>query len=200
MNKENMPVITISREYGAGGRSVARLLSEKLGVEFYDIDFVKLTSRISGYSEEDILREGEDLSGGSSIINRFFSTTASYNSYDAIYQAQRLAVLELAKKPCIIVGRCSNIILRDEGIPSFDVFLYADKAHRLKRAAELNENGSMDLERYLERRDRNRRNYYKTYTLHEIGDYKDYHICLDTGRIGYEACAQILADIITEVK
>ena len=200
-DSRQLPVITVSREYGAGGHAVANALSERLGLDYYDIDFVKLTSKISGYSEEDITREGEDLSESAKFFDRFLSTTSSISSYDAIYQAQREVVLDLAKKPCIIVGRCSNIILHEEGIPSFDIFLYADKAHRLKRAAEFPENkNNADLEKYLERRDRNRNTYYRTYTKHDMGAYKDYHICLDTGKIGLPQSIDILVQIINNLQ
>ena len=191
-----LPMITVSREYGAGGRTVARGLSERLGIEYYDIDFVKLASKISGFSVEDILRKGEEISDGAKFLDRFLSTTSSLSFYDSIFQAQRETVLELAKHPCIIVGRCSNIILREEGIPSFDIFLFADKAHRLKRAAELKENGRNDLEKYLEHRDHNRNIYYKTYTKHDLGAYKDYTICLDTGTVGFEKSIDFLAGLI----
>lgn len=190
-------VITISREYGAGGRSVAAALAQRFGIEYYDIDFVRLTAKVSGYSEEDIRREGEDMSNRARWINQFLDNMSSYtSSYDAIYQAQREVVVSLAKKPCIIIGRCSNIILAAEKIPSFDVFLYADKAHRMKRAAELGENGETDLGKYVERRDHLRKTYYKTYTKHDLGDYKDYNICLDTGTIGIERSVDVLEQII----
>ena len=190
-------VITISREYGAGGRTIAAALAKGLGLEYYDIDFVRLTSKVSGYSEEDIRREGEEMSNHAKWINQFLDNMASYtSSYDSIYKAQREVVLELAKKPCIIVGRCSNIILREQNIPSFDIFLYADLEHRMKRAAELNENGKEDLAKYVEKREHLRRTYYKTYTKHEMGDYRDYNICLDTGTIGMEACADMLLEIL----
>ena len=192
-------VITISREYGAGGRTVAAALAKALGLQYYDIDFVRLTSKVSGYSEEDIRREGEEMSGPARWINNILDNMASYtSSYDAIYKAQKEVVLELAKNPCIIVGRCSNIILRDENIPSFDVFLYADMEHRIKRAAELKENGKEDLEKYVEKREHLRRTYYKSYTKHEMGDYRDYNICLDTGAIGMEKCADILVEILKD--
>lgn len=190
-------VITISREYGAGGRSVAAALSKRLGIEYYDIDFVRLTAKVSGYSEEDIRREGEDMNRRSKWINQLLDNMSSYtSSYDAIYQAQREVVVSLAKKPCIIVGRCSNIILASEKIPSFDVFLYADKAYKMKRAAELNENGEMDLGKYVEHRDHLRRTYYKAYTKHEMGDYRDYDICLNTGVIGIDQSVDILEQIL----
>ena len=190
-------VITISREYGAGGRSVASGLAEKLGLVYYDVDFVRLTSKVSGYSEEDVLREGEDLSSGAKWINQLLDSMSAYtSSYDKIFEVQRGMILELAKKPCIIVGRCSNRILRDAGIPSFDIFLYADREHRLKRTLELNEYKDMDPAKYMEKRDHLRRNYYKTYTGHEMGDYRDYTICLDTGTIGMKKCVEMLAEIL----
>lgn len=194
---KQLPVITISREYGAGGRSVARALAGVLGMEFYDIDFVRLTSKVSGFSEEDVKAEGEEISGGLNFINSFLPNTASFtNSYDKIFEAQREVVLKLAEKPCIIVGRCANVILQEAGISSFDVFLYADKESRMQRAAQLKENGTMDLGKYVEQRDHWRRNYFKKYTKHELGDYTLYNISLDTGTIGVERCVEIIAGIV----
>jgi cytidylate kinase len=191
-------IITISREYGAGGRTVARGLAQELGIEYYDIDFVRMTAKLSGYSEDDIRREGEDMSGGRKFINQFLSTNAYNSSYDAIFEAQREVILDLAKKPCIIVGRCSNMILREEGIDSFDIFLYADLEHRRKRALELNENGKMDIDKYIARRDRLRNTYYHAYTGHLMGDARDYNICLDTGKIGMDECVVILAQLLKD--
>ena len=193
-------IITISREFGAGGHSVASKVSEKLGLEFYDVDFVRLTASKSGYSEEDVRREGEDMKSSSRWMNSLLDNMVAYtSSYDAIFKAQREVVIDLAKKPGIIVGRCANIILREEGLPSFDVFLYADHAFRLQRIKEMGEYGSMDPEKYLERRDEMRRIYYKVYTKREMGDYRDYDLCLDTGTIGIERCAQIIADTVREM-
>ena len=131
-------------------------------------------------------------------INQFLSTNAYNSSYDAIFEAQREVILDLAKKPCIIVGRCSNMILREEGIDSFDIFLYADLEHRRKRALELNENGKMDIDKYIARRDRLRNTYYHAYTGHLMGDARDYNICLDTGKIGMNECIVILAQLLKD--
>ena len=137
----NYRVITIGRQYGAGGRSVAKALSEKLGIPYYDKDFVKLTAQKSGFSEEDVLREGEDISYVSKLVNSILNNSASYtSSHDAIFDAQVKTLLEFAEQPCIIVGRCANVILDAANIPSFNIFLYADMEHKMKRAAELAEN------------------------------------------------------------
>ncbi len=189
-------VITISREYGAYGRSVAKALSSRLGIEYYDVDFVRMTAKVSGYSEEDVSREGEDMSEGRRFVNHFLSTQAYNSSYDAIFQAQREVILDLAKKPCIIVGRCSNYILREEGLPSFDIFLYADIKDRKARAEELKEYGKMDVEKYIEKRDHWRKTYYRAYTGREMGEYKDYDISLNIGKIGVDNCINLLTNLL----
>lgn len=191
-------VITISREYGAYGRSVAKALSSRLGIEYYDVDFVRMTAKVSGYSEEDVSREGEDMSEGRRFVNHFLSTQAYNSSYDAIFQAQREVILDLAKKPCIIVGRCSNYILREEGLPSFDIFLYADIKDRKARAEELKEYGKMDVEKYIEKRDHWRKTYYRAYTGREMGEYKDYDISLNIGKIGVDNCINLLTNLLKD--
>ncbi|MDO4475404.1 MAG: cytidylate kinase-like family protein [Lachnospiraceae bacterium] len=192
------PVITISRLYAAGGRSVAKGLSEKLGIEYYDKDFVSLTAKSSGFSEEEVRRVGEDMSSGAWFLNSFVNTTSLYTSaHDAVFKAERDVVIELAAKGnCIIVGRGANVILREVGIPTFDIFLYADMEHRVKRAAELGQNGNIVLEKYIAKVDRYRNLYHKAYEGSDIGDYRNYNICLDTGRIGIDRCVDLLADIL----
>lgn len=193
-------VITISREYGAYGRSVAKALSQKLGIEFYDVDFIRMTAEKSGYSEEDVTREGESLSKGSKFINSFLSTSAYNSSYDEIFLAQKEVILELAKKPCIMVGRCSNIILREAGVKSFDIFLHADRAFRRAHALELNEYGKMDVDRYIDRCDHWRKTYYRAYTGHDMGDYHDYDLTIDVGKIGPEKVVELVVGLVGDMK
>ena len=104
--------------------------------------------------------------------------------------------MQLTKKPCIIVGRCGGFILQQAGIPSFNVFLYADKDVRIKRAGELEENRGQNPKKALEKHDSLRETYYRQYTHHELGDYHSYDICLNTGEIGPERCAEIIASIV----
>lgn len=195
-NKQ-LPVITISRQYGAGGHSVARKLSEILGLQYYDYDFVKLTAKISGYAEDEIKREGEDLAGTARFINRFLTTASFSNPYDEIFQAEKAVILGLAEKPCILVGRCSNMILREAGIPSFNVFLCASREFRRNRAAELKENGNMDLDKYIDRRDHWRNTYYRAYTDHDLGLAEDYNLCMDVSWFGIERTAELIAQLVT---
>ena len=157
------PLITISRQYAAYGRTVAKGLSERLGIPYYDRDFVKKTAESSGYAEEDIIREGEDISKGSRFWNSFLNNATVYSSSYA-----------------------------------FHVFLYADLEKRIQRAAELGENGNMDLRKYVQRRDTMRETYCKLYTGSEMSDYSHYHICLDSGFLGPDKCVDILVDILQQ--
>ena len=197
MEKLKYPVITISREYAAYGRTVARRLAQLLDIPFYDKDFVKETAKHSGYSEEEIEREGESMSPASRFMNSLMNNSMEYSSsYDSIFHAQKEVLLQLTKKPCIIVGRCGSYVLRQAGIPSFNVFLYADKEVRIKRAGELEENKGINPKKAVEKHDTMRETYYRQYTHHALGDYHNYDICLNTGEVGPERCADIIASIV----
>ncbi|MGI5988913.1 MAG: AAA family ATPase [Lachnospiraceae bacterium] len=192
-----LPVITISRQYGAGGRTIARGLSKKFGIPWYDKDFVSETALKSGYSEEDINSEGERLSAGSRFLNSVLNSAASYSSsHDGIYLAQKQVILELSASPCIIVGRCANYILKEAKIPCVSIFLYADLKSRLKRAAELGENGGMNLEKYVEKVDSQRDTYCRNYTHHPLGDCSLYDLCLNTGRMSVDDNVELCAKMI----
>lgn len=192
------PVIAISREYAAYGRTVAKRLSELLDIPYYDKDFVKETACRSGYSEEDIKREGEAMSRASRFMNSLMNNAMVYtSSYDGIFHAQKEVIINLSKTPCIIVGRCAGCVLRQANIPSFNVFLYADKEVRNKRAAELEENNGLNPKKARERHDILRETYFKQYTHKELNDCHNYDLCLDTGVIGPERCAEIIAEIVS---
>ncbi len=197
---KKLPVITISREYAAYGRSVAAKLSERLGIPYYDRDFVKETAKVSGYSEEDIKKEGETMGRGAQFMNSLLNNVSSYaSSYDGIYKAQKEVILELAKNPCIIVGRCADHILREAGVETFDIFLFADIAERARRAAELEKHQNLSEQELLKtviKYDAMRRTYYRTYTKKEMGYYQNYNICLDTGIIDLDKCVNIICEIL----
>lgn len=191
-------MITISREYAAYGRTVASALAKNLGLEFYDRDFVKKTVEESGYSKDDVEREGENMSRGSKWLNSFLNGAAPYSSsYDGIFNAQREVILKLAQNPCIIVGRCSDYILKEAKIPAFSVYLYADLETRLRRAKELNPGTSEEeLRKLVEKYDKLRGTYYKNYTGRRMGESSNYTICLDTGAIGVDTCVEILTGLL----
>lgn len=195
--EKKYPVITISREYGALGRTLASILSDRLGIPYYDKDFVKKTAENSGYSLEDVEREGEDLKRSSAMLNSFLNSAVSYkSSHDEIFKAQKSVVLELSKSPCIIVGRAADHILREAGVDVFCIYLYASVKDRRANMENRVENDEMSLEKYIAKRDQTRRTYYKQYTGCEMGNANNYNICFDTGRININLCADIICTIL----
>lgn len=195
--EKKCPVITVSREYGALGRTLAALLSERLGIPYYDKDFVKKTVEASGYAEEDVLREGEELRPSSAVLNRILDSAVSYSSsHDEIFKAEKKVVLELAKSPCIIVGRAADHILREAGIEAFSIYLYASVKERARRVEGHARNDELSIERYIVKRDQMRRTFYKRYTGREMGNANNYNICFDTGRIDVGTCADVVCSIL----
>lgn len=197
MAEKRLPVIAINREYGAGGRALAAILSEKLKIPYYDRDFVEKTVEESGYDKEDVEREGEEMTRPSRVLNDLLNTAVSYSSsHDAIFRAEKKVILELAGNPCIMVGRCADHIVKEAGIDTLSVYLHGPLDMRLKRAMELNEYGKVKPEKYLEDRDSKRRTFYKYYTGHDIFDASNYTFCFDVGKISIPQCAQIILDMI----
>lgn len=197
MKESKIPVITINREYGAGGRTLAAMLSEKLGIPYYDRDFVKKTMEESGFDMEDVEREGEELSKSSRVIKNLFNGTVSYpSSHDAIFEAEKKVILKLAESPCIMVGRCADRVLYEAGIETISIYLHAPLEMRIKRTDELEEKGDTNPEKFVEKRDSRRRTFYKQYTGCEIFDASNYTFCFDTGKVGIPACADMILSML----
>ncbi len=189
-----MKVITLSREFGAGGHSIGKKVAAELGIELYDKDIIKGVAKKSGIDPEIIFKEGEEISRKDTFIRSI--NPISYDQKDAIFDAEKSVIIELAKKgPCIILGRCADVILAEAGIETIDVFIYADAAHREKRVSELLEiSNPSDIQREMKRHDHNRRSYYSYYTDKELGDYKNFDLMLDSGALGNDLCAKLICE------
>ena len=194
MNK----IITISREYGAGGHSIGQQVAKHLGIPFYDRDIIKETAKASGFDPELVEGEGEDVSSASSILNTICAVSSSYfsNTQDAIHDVQKAIILHFAQQgPCVILGRCADEILREAGIDSLNVFIHADEVHRAVRVSEMT--GSTDatqLQKLLAKKDNSRHTYYNHYTGKKWGDSRSYHLTLDSGALGYDMCVKIITE------
>ena len=195
--EKKIPVIAINRQYGAGGRALAQILSEKLDIPYYDRDFVKKTIKESGFDAEDVEREGEEMSRPARVFHNILNGTVSYSSsHDAIFNAEKKVILELAENPCIIVGRCADHILAEAGVDAVSIYLHAPLEKRLGRAEELAENGDMPLEKFVERHDSLRQTFYKQYTGRDIFDASNYTFSFDVGKVSIAECADIIIDMI----
>ncbi len=189
-------IITISREFGSGGRSVGKLVAEKLGYRFYDRELVNKVAERSGFSPEFIEESGEYASARSSLL--FALATASQYSadglsmHDRLYIEQTKIIEELAAEgDCVIVGRCADFILRDWK-ECLHVFIHADMESRAKRIVERYGEDDRSAEKRLAEKDQKRKVYYKNYTGRNWGQAQNYDLCLNSGVLGVETCAELI--------
>ena len=189
-----MKIVTVSREYGAGGNAIARAVAKALGVEVYDRDIIASTAAQSQLEESQIEREGEEISTAETILRSI--TPISYEQKDYIFETQKKVVLELASKgPCVIIGRCADVILREAGIESLNVYVYADEAHRAGRVGEyIGSSEPAEIARAMRKKDRARRAYYEHYTDQEWGDCHNYDLALNSGTLGFDACVRYICE------
>lgn len=197
MNK----VITIGREFGSGGRTIAKMTGEVLGIPVYDNELLTRMAKESGLARSYIERKADGTTL-SNLIARSLSGLGGYaqmTSEDYLWQIQRKVILELASRgPCIIVGRCADFILKDQ-VDCLRVFIYADKEKRAKRILhEYKEESDIPVEQRIEEKDKRRSAFYRYHTDTKWGRVHNYHICLDSGMLGFEACVKILCDIYSQ--
>lgn len=194
MNK----IITISREYGAGGHTIGQAVAKTLGIPFYDRDIVRETAKASGFDTELIETEGEDISKADSILKSICSVSSTYyhDTQEAIHDVQKAIILRFAQEgPCVILGRCADEILREAGIESINVFIHADDVHRAVRVSELiGSTNATEIQKVMAKKDSSRHTYYSRYTGKKWGDSKNYHLTLDSGILGYDLCVKLIAE------
>ena len=194
-------VISISREFGSGGRLIGKRLAAQLGIPCYDRTIIQKTSEKSGLSPDFIARAEErarsrfHLSAapagvGSSPISQ--GVPVSHQ----VFFAQAEVIRELAGEgPCVIVGRCSDYVL-GERPECLKVFIHADMASRVERCVEEYHIPSEDMARRVVQMDKGRANYYNYYTGHTWGDMRRYDLTLNSGMIGVEGAVQLIVALV----
>ncbi len=194
-------IITISREFGSGGRYVGRLLAESLKIPFYDNELIDMLSKKSNYSK-DFIKKTEDVKTSSFLYNLSTEGIFMHNPYGAMAPNDKLFIIqnnlikELAEKgPCVIVGRCSNYILRERD-DVLNVFITCDMKHRIERCVKHFGIAEKDAQRELRKKDKARASNFNYYTGSEWGVVKNYDVALNTGTFGVEKCAEILKSLL----
>ena len=191
-------IITISREFCAGGHTIGKRVAQELGVEFYDRDIVRETAKASGLEAALVENEEEDVSRTDSILKTICSASSLQfrDTQEVIHDVQQAVIVQLAKKgPCVILGRCADEILREAGIESLNVFIHADDVHRAVRASELlGTTNATEIQRLMNKKDNSRHTYYTHYTGKKWGDCHNYHLILDSGRLGYDLCVKMIVE------
>ena len=189
-------IITISRQFGSGGRTIGRMVGERLGIPCYDQELLEQLAEKSGFAKEYIKERGEYTERGGWLANALSGRIGGgMNNQDHLWIAQRELILELAAQgPCVIVGRCADYILQGQA-DCLNVFIHAGIAQRSERIVKMYGEREDAPEKRLRDKDRRRKAYYQFYTDMEWGKAENYHISLDSGVIGLEKCAQIIADL-----
>lgn len=184
-------VITISRQFGTGGHTIAKKVAEKLGIPCYDYEVVEGIVEQSGLAEKYVKDRGDYIRGG--WLSRVYA--AGYKDQDIIWQLQQKVVTELAEKgPCVIVGRCADEILRGK-IDCLRVFIHASMAFRADRIVRVYGHREKSPEQRLKEKDKARAAYYQYYTDRKWGDAPNYHITLDSGELGLDKCVDLIVDL-----
>ena len=189
-------IITVSRQFGSGGHSIAQAVAERLGIPFYDNQLITEVAKQSGLSE-DFIRENEEYASHSSsfLYQLAMSTAGTYgypSVYQKLYEAQTKVIQDLAEKEsCVIVGRCADYILRDRG-DCLHIFIHADNEHRSKHILEKYGPTDKTTAQRIKDKDNRRRNYYRFHTDREWGVAANYHLALDSGALGEKLCVELI--------
>ena len=181
-------IVTISREYGSGGRFVGKLVSEKLGIPFYDKEIINLASKKSGLNV-DYIESIDQTKGCSSYIN---------NNDDLLYVAEEKVIKSVSKDSCVIVGRCADYILR-KNKDLIKVFLYSDPSSKEKRAILYYGLKEKNVLKEIEKIDKEREKHYKFYTGTDWKNFSNYDIMLNVDKYGVEKTADIIVDYINNL-
>lgn len=201
---KNNFVITLARQYGCGGRTVGKILADKLGVSYFDTDIIRLAAEKNGVNPE-FYKEFDEkatsrfagLFGYSTSVGSFYSTTyTDMVINDKVFFAESEVIKEVATKPCVIVGRCADHVL--EGKENLvKVFLHADMSARRDRI--VNKYGIKDvknIDKYILKADKHRAQYYNSYTDKEWGNIQNYDLTINTSKLSLEKVADIILNYL----
>lgn len=186
-------VITISREFGSGGRTIGKTVAKDLCIPCYDSELIEKIAIESGFSQDYVRDVGENSKG--KFLSLFSNRAYAPNNEDIIWQTQCKIITELAQKgPCVIVGRCADYVLRDKA-DCLNVFINADKNFRAERIINVYGENGISIEQRIKDKDKRRAAYHRFYTDKKWGDAKNYDICLNSGTLGIDKCVEIIKSL-----
>ena len=193
-------IITVGRQYGSGGRYVARLLAEEMNIPFYDKELLVEASKDSGICQE--VLEDYDEKHSRNLLFSLISGSQNHGDSSTMYMdmplnhriflAQFDTIRRIADQgPCVIVGRCADYVLRDhENV--VNVFIKAAPEERVKRIVNYYGADPVKAEEILRKADKQRASYYNYYATGTWGDVNNYHLCVDTGALGIAGSVELI--------
>ena len=198
-------IITISREFGSGGRTIGHKVADALGIPFYDKELVDQIALESGFAPKYVEEHGEHAPGRSFFSYAFApqgvpGVMNGLSSADFLWNIQCNVILQLAEKgPCVIVGRNADYILKDRK-DVLHAYIHADLPFRADRIVRLYGESEKSPEARLQEKDKRRRVNYQHYTGRTWGVAQNYDICLNSSILGIDNCVDILLNIINDSK
>ena len=195
MNKNT--VITISREYGSGGRFIGRIVSQKLGIKLYDKELLELVANDSGYSKEylDTLDEKPSDRFLSAIASNLGSSFSGLPISEQIMLKTFGAIRALAEsESCVIIGRCSDYVLRDYD-NVINIFIYSSMENRVRKVVDYYNVDEKDVKKIINRIDKQRATYYEQNTDRSWGDVHNYDLAIDSSLLGAEKTAELIIEL-----
>ena len=184
-------IITISREFGSGGRTIGKRTAEALGIPCYDRELIQKLAAKSGFSEVYIEDTGESAPGGF-LASAFSHRYGEPNNANCLWKIQYQVIIELAEQgPCVIVGRCADYILQDKA-DCLRVFIHADMKFRARRIVEEYGEREASPEQRLREKDKRRAAYHRFYTDMKWGHAQNYDLTLNSGTLGIDRCVDII--------
>ena len=188
-------IITISREFGSGGRFIGEEVARKLGIAYYDKNIISQIAEKSGLSPE-YIQENAELSPKKGLFAYALAgrDITGKSVEDMVYEAQRKVILDLAKKePCVIIGRNADYILKDRD-DVLNVFIHGNMPEKIQRITDLYNVEKQKAVKMMEDTDKRRKTNYNFYTDQNWGKASNYTLCLNSSQLGYDRCEKIIME------
>ncbi|TGX96965.1 cytidylate kinase-like family protein [Hominisplanchenecus murintestinalis] len=191
-------IITIARQYGSGGKTIGQMLANDLGIPFYSREILRLASDDSGIREElfnqaDEKLRSNPLFGASKKVytgGLISPESDDFVSSENLFNYQAKVIKELAEKgSCVIVGRCADFVLKDRA-NVVSVFVHAPADYCMERAMERNDMSRKEMEKFIAKTDKYRGDFYHYYTGNVWNDARNYDLCLNSSKLGFEKCVE----------
>ncbi|MDY4923098.1 cytidylate kinase-like family protein [Frisingicoccus sp.] len=193
-------VITIARQYGSGGKTIGKMLAEDLGIHFYNREILRMASDESGINEQLFGQVDERIK--TNLLYRIAKRIRNeevlppdsddFLSTNNLFNYQAKVIKQLAdEESCVIIGRCADYVLQDyDNVVS--VFIHGPYDFCLEQAMKVNAKSESEMRKYMEKRDKYRGEYYKYYTGKDWFDARNYHLCLDSSKLGFDGCVEAI--------